>query len=99
LQAGGIFACQVTSKLHPQQEYSLETSSAETYSGRVQFLRAHRGFCVSIRELNDALLWVAIEGAPEKSKCKSGTPHLMFRKTALRILKKRWSAQLHRIFP
>jgi hypothetical protein len=30
----------------------------------VEFLREDRGFCFSIKELNDALFWLTIEGAP-----------------------------------
>jgi hypothetical protein len=36
--------------------------------GAVQLLvRAGRGFCITIRELNDALLWFTIEGLPGKT--------------------------------
>jgi predicted enzyme related to lactoylglutathione lyase len=41
-----------------------------------------------VRELNDALLWVTIEGAPKKLRCKSGSPRLIFRKTGWRNSRK-----------
>jgi len=34
--------------------------------GHTEFLRPLRGFCVSVRELNDALFWLTVEGAPGK---------------------------------
>ena len=30
----------------------------------MKFVVPSRGFCVSVKELNDALLWVTIEGMP-----------------------------------
>jgi uncharacterized protein YndB with AHSA1/START domain len=45
-------------------DYSARTAWGESYSGFVKFVVPSRGFCLSVKELNDALLWVTIEGAP-----------------------------------
>ena len=66
IAANGIFAEDPRSKLVPEKSYSLKTTTNETYSGNVEFVWENRGFCVTVRELNDALLWLTIEGSPGK---------------------------------
>jgi hypothetical protein len=45
--------------------FDLRTCGGQAWAGLVEFVRAGRGFCLSVRELNQALLWVTIEGAGE----------------------------------
>jgi hypothetical protein len=40
----------------------LEAATGENFEGRVEFVRQPRGFCISVRQLNDALFWLTIEG-------------------------------------
>ena len=44
--------------------YSALTAWGESYGGCVEFVVPPRGSCVSVKELNDALFWVTIEGVP-----------------------------------
>jgi uncharacterized protein YndB with AHSA1/START domain len=98
LQAGGVFASDVNSRLQPERDYSLETATAEHYSGRVQFVRALRGFCVSVRELNDALFWLTIEGAPGKIEVQIWLSSFSLPQAKIETFEKDWSAQLKQIF-
>ena len=66
LGPNGIFVEDAGAKLQPEKSYSLKTTTNETYSGKVEFVWENRGFCVTVRELNDALFWLTLEGAPEK---------------------------------
>lgn len=61
---GGIFVEGGTGNLRKGERYSQQTGAGSTFSGRVEFVRPPRGFCVSVESLNDALLWLTIEGAP-----------------------------------
>ncbi len=63
--AKGLFAEGDRAHLGSGADYSAKTAWGETYSGYVKFVVPSRGFCVSVKELNDALLWVTIEGSPE----------------------------------
>ena len=61
---GGLFR-EDSSKLQPGEIYTLTSKSGKRFTGEVQFVRAPRGFCVGVRELNDALLWLTIESGGE----------------------------------
>jgi len=98
LEADGIFRADVNSQLQPQQDYALGTATAENYSGRVQFVRALRGFCVSVCELNDALFWVTIEGAPGKIEVQIWLSAFGLPQAKIESFEKQWSAQLEKIF-
>jgi hypothetical protein len=87
----------VTSKLPQLQEYSLQTLTGENYSGRVQFVRALRGFCISVRELNDALLWVTRDGAPEKIEVQIWLSAFNIPQESVKKFEKNWSAQREKI--
>jgi len=64
--AGGIFEKGAESALRAGQAYALRTATGENWSGTVELLEPPRGFCVSVREMNDALVRMTIEGAPGK---------------------------------
>jgi uncharacterized protein YndB with AHSA1/START domain len=42
--------------------YKLRAATGERLSGVVEFIRVDRGFCLTVEELNKALLWFSIEG-------------------------------------
>lgn len=58
---GGLFR-EGAGGLAPGADYMLEAATGESFEGRVEFVRPPRGFCLSVRHLNDALLWLTIEG-------------------------------------
>lgn len=59
---GGLFV-EGALNLSAGQPYSLRTATNESWSGRVEFIVPGRGFCVTVKSLNDALAWLTIEGA------------------------------------
>jgi hypothetical protein len=66
LRAGSVFEKEASAFLRAGGNYFAKTMTADSYSGRVEFVKELRGFCISVKELNDALFWVTIEGAPGK---------------------------------
>jgi len=60
-EPGGLFR-EGTRGLAAGADYMLEAATGESFEGRVEFVRPPRGFCVTVRHLNDALLWLTIEG-------------------------------------
>lgn len=64
--ADGLFPESATKKLREGGRYSARAASGEQFSGRVEFVRPPRGFCVTVENLNEALLWLTIEGSPGK---------------------------------
>ena len=60
---GGLFR-EGAGGLKAGNDYMLESATGENFEGRVEFVRPPRGFCLSVRHLNDALLWLTIEGIP-----------------------------------
>jgi len=97
LSAGGIFATDARAALVPGKEYSLKATTGEAYSGRVQFVHAPRGFCVSVRERNDALLWLTIEGVAGKIEVQLWLSAFGLDQTEVDAFEKQWQRQLQNI--
>jgi hypothetical protein len=66
VSSGGVFIEDASRLLNQGSSFALRTTAGATYSGRTEFLRNARGFCLSVSELNDALFWLTIEGTPGK---------------------------------
>jgi hypothetical protein len=65
---------------------------------RAEFLRPLRGFCVSVRELNDALLWLTIEGTPGKIEVQVWLSAFGLPQSAVEGFANNWEARLKQIF-
>lgn len=79
-------------------EYMLESATGENFEGVVEFVRPPRGFCVSIRQLNDALLWLTIEGAPGQHEAQLWLSGYNLPQTKMRGFEKDWDEVLQRVF-
>ena len=61
--AGGIFKKTFPSDVEAGSRYSLAAAAnGEMLEGTIEFVRPPRGLCLSVENLNDALLWVEIFG-------------------------------------
>jgi uncharacterized protein YndB with AHSA1/START domain len=98
LAPGNLFAESPEKALRPGHEYLLKTFAGETFSGHAEFLRPLRGFCVSVRELNDALLWLTIEGAPGKIEVQAWLSAFGLPQSAVDEFAKKWEARLKQVF-
>jgi uncharacterized protein YndB with AHSA1/START domain len=97
MSAGSVFAVDAEAALKPEQKYSLKTTTGEVYSGRVEFVRAQRGFCVSVREMNDALLWLTIEGVSGKIEAQLWLSAFCLGQTEVDAFERKWQRQLENI--
>jgi hypothetical protein len=68
-------------------------------NGRVEFVRPLRGFCVTVRELKDALLWFTIEASPGKIEVKVWLSAFGVSPSELDQFKSSWEAQLKKVYP
>jgi len=98
LAAGNLFTTQLDSALHEGRPYSLENFRKERFTGSVEFLRPLRGFCLSVRELNDALLWFTIEGAPGQIEVQAWLSAFRLPQPELDEFSARWESRLRQIF-
>lgn len=98
LRAGGIFERDAASILTPGASYNATTTTGQNYSGQVEFLKPLRGFCISIRELNEALFWVTIEGTPDKIDAQIWLSAFNVAESELNSFEQRWSQRLREIF-
>jgi hypothetical protein len=57
-----------------------------------------RGFCVSVRELNDALLWFTIEGMPGKIEVQTWLSAFGLPQPELDQFSTQWESRLKQIF-
>lgn len=97
--AGALFSQSVEPMLKPGEEFSLTTTTGETFSGRVEFVREPRGFCLTLRELNDALLWLTIEGPPDKIEVQAWLSAFSLDASQVEAFGKKWEQRLKEIFP
>jgi hypothetical protein len=77
---------------------SLKTTTNEIYSGQVEFVHAPRGFCISVREMNDALLWLTIEGAPGNIEVQWWLSAFGLEQSQVAAFEERWRRKLQSIF-
>ena len=97
LRAGNFFAGNLHSALRDGQPYSLENFMGETFTGLVEFVRPLRGFCLTAREWNDALLWFSIEGVPGKIEVQAWLSTFGVPQSRVDEFAKTWQAQLTKI--
>jgi uncharacterized protein YndB with AHSA1/START domain len=93
---GGLFR-EGARGLSAGSEYMLEAATGENYEGTVEFVRPPRGFCVSVRQLNDALLWLTIEGAPGQHEVQLWLSAYNLPQTKVAAFEKDWWAVLDSI--
>jgi uncharacterized protein YndB with AHSA1/START domain len=96
LRAGSLFATDVAN-LKSGDSFALKTTTGENWTGKVEFIKPLRGFCLSIRELGDALLWVTIEGAPEKIEAQLWLATFGLDESKLDTFHQQWSQRLSQI--
>ena len=98
MATGNFFAESPEKALGEGQEYLLRTFCGDAFSERVQFTRPLRGFCVSVRELNDALLWFTIEGAPGKIEVQVRLSAFTLPKSEVDACAAKWGSRLKQLF-
>jgi hypothetical protein len=84
--------------LHDGGGYQLHAKTGETFSGVVEFIRAGRGFCVTVRELNDALLWFTIEGTAPNLEVQAWLSAFGITEQQVKEFGERWQQQLRNAF-
>jgi len=95
---GGLFR-EGARGLAAGSEFMLEAATGENYEGAVEFVRPPRGFCISVRPLNDALLWLTIEGTPGQHEVQLWLSAYNLPQAKMEAFEKEWAAVLKRIFP
>ena len=83
--------------LRAGEPYSLRTAFGEIWSGRVQFMAAPRGFCVSVESLNDALAWLTIEGSGSEHDAQMWFSTYGLPRVRVDEIEKEWAGELRRI--
>ncbi|MHB8503161.1 MAG: SRPBCC family protein [Candidatus Acidiferrales bacterium] len=98
LSRGALFTEDAAAALKLGDNYSLTTTIGESFSGRVEFMREPRGFCLTVRELNDALLWLAIEGSPGAIEVQAWLSAFALDPSQVEAFRNTWQLRLHEIF-
>jgi hypothetical protein len=98
LSAGALFSQDMQPALKPGEPYALKTTTGDSFSGRVEFVRKPRGFCLTVRELNDALLWLKIEGCRGQIEVQAWLSALSLDPSQVEAFGKKWERRLQEIF-
>jgi uncharacterized protein YndB with AHSA1/START domain len=96
--AGSFFDQSPEKALREGAGYSLQTFGGEKFSGSAEFLKPLRGFCISVRELNDALLWFTIEGSPGQIQVQAWLSAFELPQSELENFTAKWEPRLKEIF-
>jgi uncharacterized protein YndB with AHSA1/START domain len=87
---GGFFQDHTAENWSAGQRYFTYTSTGEAISGVVEFVQPPRGFCVSVDELNGALLWFSVEGSGARHEVQLWLSAYGVPQDRLDALGKRW---------
>lgn len=98
MRAGGLFVEDAGIRLRAGESYAMRSTIGETFSGRVELRRERRGICVSVLELNDALLWLTIEGGPGKIEAQLWLSAFGVEAAKVEAFQRKWRDQLKKIF-
>lgn len=71
--------------------------SSEKWTGTVEFIRKDRGFCLSVRELNNALFWLTIEGAPGEIESQIWLSAFSVSESQVQEFESEWKRRLQEI--
>jgi len=75
----------------------LEAATGENFEGQVEFVRPPRGFCISVRGLNDAMLWLTIEGAGGEHEVQLWLSSYGVPQTKVESFEREWTGVLGKI--
>ena len=94
--AGGLFR-EGAGGLTAGDEYMLESPTGENFEGRVEFVRPPRGFCMTVRHLNDALFWLTIEGIAGQLEAQIWLSTYNLPQAKVESFEKEWAGVLGRV--
>jgi len=98
LSPGAFFSQDVQTALKPGESYSLTMTTGDSFTGRVEFVREPRGFCLTVGELNDALLWLTIEGAAGQLEVQAWLSAFSLDPSQVEAFGKKWDRRLREVF-
>ena len=93
---GGLFR-EGAGGLREGDEYMLESAARESFEGTVEFVRPPRGFCVSVRHLNDALFWLTIEGIAGEHEAQIWLSTYNLPQAKVEALERQWAETLKHV--
>ncbi|HKM90270.1 MAG TPA: SRPBCC domain-containing protein [Candidatus Acidoferrales bacterium] len=96
-EPGGLFR-EGAAGLVAGADYMLEAATGENFEGRVEFVRPPRGFCIGVRELNDALVWLTIEGTGGEHDVQLWLSSYGVPQAKVESFEREWGGVLGRIF-
>jgi len=99
LGRGGLFQAGALDQLREGQRYSLRAATGDAFSGHVEFVRPPRGFCITVENLNNALLWLGIEGSAGKHEVQLWLSAYGLPDAQVTAFKESWAGILQKLFP
>jgi uncharacterized protein YndB with AHSA1/START domain len=99
LAPDGLFRDTSLAGLKPGERFGLRASTEETLTGRVEFMAPPRGFCLMVENLNEALLWLSIEGSGGHHEAGLWLSAYGLPQSEVDGFEQRWSAALEKLFP
>jgi len=95
----GLFTTDALARARPGDSLSLHSATGEVFNGQLEFFVPPRGFCVTLKNLNDALLWLTIEGAPGQHEVQLWLSAYGLPQAEVDAFNTRWAEVLEKILP
>jgi len=97
-RAGGLFIEDARTALREGERHALHAAWGEAFTGKVKFIRPPRGFCVTVDSLNDALLWLSLEGSTGQLEAQLWLSAYGLPAAQVEAFEARWKNRLEEIF-
>lgn len=85
--------------LKPGEKLALNLAVPEKLEGAVEFMHPPRGFCLRLKNWNDALLWLSLEGSGDKTEVGFWLSAYDVPENSVQEFEERWRAALEKVFP
>lgn len=105
LSADGFLRQGSLADLEPGDSYSIETAAGDRLQGKLLFMRMPWSFCLTVDNLNNALLWVNHFGIPPEKVLKHKTQIWVWLSAyglppaEVEAFNQRWQQRLEALFP
>lgn len=99
LSADGFLRQGSFADLKPGDSYSIETTAGDRLQGKLQFMRMPWTFCLTVDNLNNALLWVNQEPIKDTTQIWIWLSAYGLPQAEVDSFRQRWQGRLQALFP
>jgi len=85
--------------VQPGSRYAIEAATGDRFEGEVRFFDPHRGFCATVENKEDALLWLHLEKLQQEYEIWLWLSAYGWPQSEVNAFRERWVDTLRQLFP